>query len=57
MQIVVAIFSLALGLAMAGATVLSGVLYERYGSAAYAVMAFLAAIGAVSAYVAHRLRR
>ena len=48
--------SVALGLAMAGATVLSGLLYERYGAGAYEVMAIGAAIGVLSALVAHRAR-
>jgi PPP family 3-phenylpropionic acid transporter len=49
--------SVALGLAMAGATGLAGLVYERFGSAAYAVMALAASVGMASALVAHRLRR
>src|SRR4051812_7181418 len=49
--------SVALGLSMAGATGLSGLLYENYGTAAYEVMAIGAAIGTAIAFWAHRLRR
>jgi hypothetical protein len=49
--------SVALGLSMAGATALSGLLYENYGTAAYEVMAIGAAIGTAIAFWAHRLRR
>ena len=49
--------SVALGVAMAGATALSGLLYEYYGTAAYGVMAIGAFIGAATAVAAHRLWR
>jgi len=49
--------SVALGLAMAAATGLAGLLYEQYGAAAYGFMAIGALMGAASALVAHRLRR
>lgn len=47
--------AIALGLAMAGGLALSGVLYGRYGSAAYAAMAVAALLGGGCALVAHRL--
>jgi hypothetical protein len=40
---------------MAGAMGLSGVLYGRYGGAAYAAMALTAGAGGAFALVAHRL--
>jgi PPP family 3-phenylpropionic acid transporter len=45
----------ALGLVMAGATGLSGVLYGRYGSLAYGAMALAAGAGGVFALMAYRL--
>jgi MFS transporter, PPP family, 3-phenylpropionic acid transporter len=48
--------AVALGLAMAGAMGLAGVLYQRYGSLAYAAMALAAGIGALCALAAHRQR-
>ncbi|MGH6771515.1 MAG: MFS transporter [Xanthobacteraceae bacterium] len=44
-----------LGVAMAGAMGLSGLLYGRFGGAAYAAMAVIAGGGAVAALVAKRL--
>ena len=44
----------ALGLAMAGAMGLSGVLYGRYGGLAYGAMALMAGVGGVFALIAHR---
>jgi PPP family 3-phenylpropionic acid transporter len=49
--------ALAAGVAMAGATALSGVLYRDFGAAAYAAMALMAAAGGACGLVAHRLRR
>jgi PPP family 3-phenylpropionic acid transporter len=49
--------STALGLGMASGMAVSGFLYARYGSAAYAAMAFLAAAGGACALVAQRLHR
>ena len=46
-----------LGLVMAGAMGLSGVLYGRQGGLAYAAMALTACAGGVFALVAHRLAR
>jgi MFS transporter, PPP family, 3-phenylpropionic acid transporter len=43
-----------LGLAMAGAMGLSGVLYGHYGGLAYAAMALMAGVGGVFALIAHR---
>jgi PPP family 3-phenylpropionic acid transporter len=45
------------GLAMAGAMALSGALYQRYGAAAYAAMAVMAAAGGLLALIAARVRR
>jgi PPP family 3-phenylpropionic acid transporter len=45
----------ALGLVMAGAMGLSGVLYGRYGGLAYGAMALTACAGGVFALIAHRL--
>jgi MFS transporter, PPP family, 3-phenylpropionic acid transporter len=47
--------AVALGLVMAAAMGLSGVLYARWGSLAYGAMALAAAAGGVFACVAHRL--
>jgi PPP family 3-phenylpropionic acid transporter len=49
--------AVALGLAMAAAMGVSGVLYERYGGAAYGAMALVACAGGLCALAAHRLRR
>jgi PPP family 3-phenylpropionic acid transporter len=48
-------FAVALGLVMAAAMGVSGVLYARWGSLAYGAMALTAAAGALFAVVAHRL--
>ena len=45
----------ALGLVMAGAMGLSGVLYGRYGGLAYAAMALTAGVGGAFALMAHQL--
>ena len=45
----------ALGIAMAAAMGLSGVLYGRYGAHAYAAMALLAMVGVICALAAHRM--
>jgi PPP family 3-phenylpropionic acid transporter len=50
-------FGVALGLVMAGATGLSGVLYGRYGGLAYGAMALMACAGGIFALVAQRLAR
>jgi PPP family 3-phenylpropionic acid transporter len=49
--------AIALGLTMAAAMGLSGLLYEAYGVASYGAMALAAIAGSVSALVAHRSRR
>jgi PPP family 3-phenylpropionic acid transporter len=48
-------FAVALGLVMAAAMGVSGVLYARWGSFAYGAMALAAAAGAFFAVLAHRL--
>ncbi|MSP32859.1 MAG: MFS transporter [Pseudolabrys sp.] len=48
--------AIALGAAMAGAMGISGVLYEAFGSLAYAAMALAAVAGGAGALVAHRTR-
>jgi PPP family 3-phenylpropionic acid transporter len=48
-------FAVALGLVMAVATGLSGVLYARWGVLAYGAMALAAAVGGLLALAAHRL--
>jgi MFS transporter, PPP family, 3-phenylpropionic acid transporter len=48
-------FAVALGLVMAAAMGVSGVLYARWGSLAYGAMALAAAAGAFFAVLAHRL--
>lgn len=48
-------FAIALGLAMAGATGLAGVLFASFGSAAYAAMALAAVVGCACACIAKRL--
>jgi len=49
--------AVALGTAMAGTTVLSGVLYGAFGSLAYTAMASAAIAGGGAAYVANRMVR
>ena len=49
--------AIAAGLAMAAAMGISGVLYEDFGSRAYAAMALVAFAGGACGFVAHRLRR
>jgi MFS transporter, PPP family, 3-phenylpropionic acid transporter len=49
--------AIALGVALAAATGLSGWLYGAFGSRAYAAMALAAAAGGVCAYIAHRASR
>lgn len=48
--------AVALGLVMAGAMSLSGVLYGRFGAGGYAAMALIAAAGGLCALAAHRRR-
>ncbi|MGE0063811.1 MAG: MFS transporter [Xanthobacteraceae bacterium] len=48
-------FAIALGLAMAGATGLAGVLFASFGNAAYAAMALAAVVGCACACIAKRL--
>jgi len=52
-----AYLAIALSLTMAGAMALSGVLYEDFGSRAYAAMALAALAGGACGFVAHRMRR
>ena len=49
--------AMALGVTMAGATALSGWLYDAFGSRAYAAMVLAAVAGGVCGYVADRARR
>jgi MFS transporter, PPP family, 3-phenylpropionic acid transporter len=49
--------AIAAGLAMAAAMGISGVLYDDFGSRAYAAMALVAFAGGACGFVAHRLRR
>jgi PPP family 3-phenylpropionic acid transporter len=49
--------AIALGVAMAGAMGLSGLLYAAFGTLAYAAMALAAIAGGACAVVAHRARR
>ena len=49
--------AIAAGLAMAAAMGISGVLYEDFGSGAYAAMALVAVAGGACGLVAHRTRR
>jgi len=44
------------GVAMAASTGLSGLLYARFGGAAYGAMATIAAAGLVAAFAAHRMQ-
>ena len=48
--------AIAVGLAMAAAMAISGVLYEDLGSRAYAAMALAAVAGGACGFIAHRLR-
>jgi PPP family 3-phenylpropionic acid transporter len=48
--------AIAMGLAMAGAMGISGVLYGSFGSRAYAAMALAAVAGGACAMLAHRAR-
>jgi PPP family 3-phenylpropionic acid transporter len=48
--------AMALGVAMAGAMGLSGLLYASFGNRAYAAMALAAIVGGACAFVAHRAR-
>jgi PPP family 3-phenylpropionic acid transporter len=48
--------AIALGLAMAAATAVSGLLYEDFGSRAYTAMALAALAGGACGLVAHRMR-
>jgi MFS transporter, PPP family, 3-phenylpropionic acid transporter len=50
-------FAVTLGITMAIATALAGVLYGRFGGAAYGAMAVLAAAGALCALIAKRVAR
>lgn len=52
-----AYLAIALSLTMAGAMAVSGLLYEDFGSRAYAAMALTALAGGACGFVAHRLRR
>lgn len=49
--------AITMGLAMAAATGVSGLLYENFGAASYGVMALAAVAGGVGALIAHRARR
>ncbi len=49
--------AVALGLVMAAAMALAGVLYARWGGLAYGAMALLAGAGGLSALAAHRMAR
>lgn len=49
--------AIALGIAMAAMTGISGLLFARYGVAAYAAMALAAIAGGICAFVAHRAGR
>lgn len=49
--------AMAVGVAMAAAMGVSGVLYEDFGSRAYAAMALVAVAGGTCGFVAHRMRR
>ena len=48
--------AVSIGLVMAAATGLSGLLYGRFGAAAYGAMALIAAAGVAAALVAHRMQ-
>ena len=48
--------AVSIGVAMAAATGLSGLLYARFGAAAYGAMALIAAAGLVAAFAAHRIQ-
>jgi PPP family 3-phenylpropionic acid transporter len=47
--------AVSMGVAMAAATGLSGLLYARFGGSAYGAMALIAATGLVAALAAHRM--
>ena len=49
--------AVSIGVAMAAATGLSGLLYGRFGAAAYGAMALIAAAGVAAAFVAHRMQK
>lgn len=49
--------AVSMGMAMAAATGLSGLLYGRFGTGAYAAMALIAAAGLVTALAAHRIQQ
>ena len=48
--------AVSLGVVMAAATGLSGLLYGRFGGAAYGAMAIVAVAGLAAAVVAHRMQ-
>jgi len=48
--------AITLGLAMAGATAVSGLLYDDFGSRAYMAMALAALAGGACGFIAHRMR-
>jgi PPP family 3-phenylpropionic acid transporter len=48
--------AITLGLAMAGATAVSGLLYDDFGSRAYMAMALAALGGGACGLIAHRMR-
>jgi MFS transporter, PPP family, 3-phenylpropionic acid transporter len=48
--------AVSMGVAMAVSTGLSGLLYGRFGAAAYSAMALIAAAGCAAAFVAHRMQ-
>jgi PPP family 3-phenylpropionic acid transporter len=48
--------AITLGLAMAGATAVSGLLYNDFGSRAYMAMALAALAGGACGFIAHRMR-
>jgi len=52
-----AYLAIALSLTMAGAMAISGILYEDFGSRAYAAMALMALAGGACGFVAHRMGR
>ena len=49
--------AITLGLAMAAATAVSGLLYDEFGSRAYLAMALAALAGGTCGFVAHRMRQ
>jgi MFS transporter, PPP family, 3-phenylpropionic acid transporter len=48
--------AITLGLAMAAATAVSGLLYDDFGSRAYIAMALAAVAGGACGLIAHRMR-